>query len=250
MKRRTAWWAGVLGGILAAFAARLYSRRSRERIPSQEGLDDPAVARAYNFIAALPHMALMRWLVVRRAVAMQAQGRAVDLGCGPGYLVLELARQAPALHVTGMDLSEEMLAKAETTARRAGLEGRVSFAKGDVQRIPFADGSVDLVVSTLSLHHWSDPVAALDEVARVLRPGGSFLIADLRRDLAPPFYLLIWFVTRVIVPRALKRVNEPLGSRDSSYTPEEAAVLAERSRLAGWHVTRGPLWVMIEGRKP
>ena len=249
MKRRTAWWAGILGGALAAFGVRVYARRSRERIPSQEGLDDPEVARAYNVIARLPHMALMRWLVARRAAAMQSQGQAVDLGCGPGYLVLELVRQAPELHVTGLDLSEEMLAEAETYVRQSGLEERVAFAKGDVQQIPLEDGSLDLVVSTLSLHHWSDPVAALNEVARVLRPGGSFLIADLRRDLAPPFYLLIWFVTRVVVPRALRQANEPMGSRDSAYTPEEAAALAERSQLSGWRVTRGPLWLMIEGRK-
>ena len=90
-------------------------------------------------------------------------------------------------------------------------------------------------------------MAVLDKIARVLRPGASFLIFDLRRDMAAPFWLLLWFVTRVVVPAALRRVNEPLGSRNAAYTSQEAARLAEQSRLSGWRVTRGPLWLTIEG---
>jgi ubiquinone/menaquinone biosynthesis C-methylase UbiE len=161
-----------------------------------------------------------------------------------------LAQRSPELHVTGMDLSDELLAQGEEYARRAGLSDRVSFKKGDVKQIPFPDSTLDLVVSTLSLHHWSDPVAVLDEVARVLRPGGSFLLFDLRRDMIAPVWLLLWFAQHVVVPAALRRVNEPLGSRNAAYTPEEAAQLAERSRLSGWRITRGPLWLMIEGRQP
>ena len=244
---------GYLFGGLAAAAVivatgwRLYSRRTRERIPSAEGLDDPDVAAGFNRVALLPQFRLLRWFVARRAVAMTPRGDAVDLGCGPGHLVIELARQAPGLRMTGIDLSDEMLAQAEEYAQAAGLGDRISFRKGDVQQIPFPDGSLDLVVSTLSLHHWSDPVAVLDEVARVLSPGGSFLIFDLRRDMIPPFWLLLWFVTRFAVPAALRRANEPLSSRDAAYTPAEAAQLAEQSQLNGWRVTRGPFWLTIEG---
>jgi hypothetical protein len=80
------------------------------------------------------------------------------------------------------------------------------------------------------------------------RSGGSYLIFDLRRDLAMPFWLLLWFAAHVIVPPALRRVNEPLASRDASYTPAETAHLANQSRLTGWRVTAGPLWLIVEGR--
>lgn len=235
--------------VLLGAAWRLYSRRPRKRIPCREGLDDPEIAEAFNRVALMPQMGLVRRYVARRATEMAARGEAVDLGCGPGYLVVEMARRAPELHVTGMDLSDEMLAEADDYARRHDMGQAVSFRKGDVQQIPFADGSVDLVVSTLSLHHWSDPVAVLDEVDRALRPGGSFLIFDLRRDLSAPFWLLLWVVTGFVVEPALRRANEPLASRNAAYTPLEARELAELSRLRGWRVTHGPLWLILEGCK-
>lgn len=233
---------------LATAGTMIYAQRTRDRIPSPEGIEDPAIAAAFNRIARWPQMRLLRQVVIRRATAMVRTGEAVDLGCGPGYLVAELAHAAPLLRVTGVDLSDEMVAEAERFAAQAGLSRRVAFRKGDVQRIPFPDASLDLVVSTLSLHHWSDPLPVLDEVARVLRPGGSFLIFDLRRDMSPPAYLLIWFATHVVVPAVLKQAGEPMGSRNAAYTPEEAAELARESHLTGWQVTRGPLWLTIEGR--
>jgi len=239
-----------LGGLTSAIlfvAWRVYSRRSRERVVSHEGLDDPDVAQAFNRMATLPQMALIRWFVARRAMAIKQEGQAADLGCGPGHLAIKLAQAAPDLQVTGIDLSDEMLVEAERYARRSGLEDRIAFKQGNAAQIPFPDASLDLVVSTLSLHHWSDPVGVLDEIARVLRPGGSFLVFDLRRDMIAPFYLLLWFVTHCVVPRALRRVNEPLGSRDAAFTPQEAAHLAGQSRLTGWRVTYGPLWLTIEG---
>jgi deazaflavin-dependent oxidoreductase (nitroreductase family) len=238
---------GAAGGLSIA-AWRLYRNRPRKRIPSHEALDDPAVTAAFNRVATWPQMRLLRLLVVRRATARIRSGLALDLGCGPGHLVVELATAAPDLGVTGLDLSAELLAKAEARARAHGVGERVSFRRGDAALIPYPDASLDLVVSTLSLHHWQDPPAVFDEVARVLRPDGAFVIFDLRRDLPLPAYLLLWFATRVVVPAPLRRIDEPLASRHAAYTPAELSELAARSRLSGWQVEGGPLWLFLTSR--
>ena len=118
---------------------------------------------------------------------MKQHGQAADLGCGHRHLVIKLAQTAPELIVTGIDLSDEMLAQAEKYTRQSDLGKRVHFRQGDAAQISFPDSSLELVISTLSLHHWTDPIAVMDEIAHVLRPGGAFLIFDLRRDMTAPF---------------------------------------------------------------
>ena len=228
---------------------RVFERRSRDRIPGQEGIEDPEVSAAFEWVSRMPQMRWMRHFVISQAAVLQEHGEAVDLGCGAGQLVLEMARQAPGLHVTGIDLSEKMLADARQAAQQGGLEDRVDFRLGNVEEIPFPDQSLDLVISTASLHHWTDPVKVLNEIERVLKPGGAFYIFDLRRDMALPFYLLIWFATQFIVPAALHRVNEPMGSRNASYTVRELVDLAQQSRLRGGQVTAGPIWIVLVGKK-
>ncbi len=236
---------------LAAFAAAtLWANRQRPaaRIAGHEEIEDPEVAEAFGRIAAWPQMRLLRAIVIQRALALVREGQAADIGCGPGHLIVELARRAPGLRLTGIDLADEMLPKAAANARQAGVDGQVTFRKGDASRLPFEDDSLDLVLSTLSLHHWGQPVAVLNEVARVLRPGGVGLIFDLRRDMPAPAYTLLWFATRVAVPPALKRANEPLASCHAAYNLAEAAELARKSSLADWQVRPGPLWLFIEGQ--
>ena len=238
---------GVSFSALAIAGWRLYQQRPIERVPSQEGIEDPAAALAYGRIMRFPHVALLRKYIARRATGLMSTGAAADLGCGPGYLAIELARNAPDLYVTGVDLSGAMLAQAIANASIADVAHQTDFRTGDVAALPFRNASLDLVVSTLSLHHWDDPRPVFDEIARVLRPGGAFLIFDLRRDLSIAPWLLFWLVTHAVVPRTLRHIGEPLGSRNAAYAPAEVAELLQASRLTGWRVVPGPFWLSIEG---
>jgi SAM-dependent methyltransferase len=120
------------------------------------------------------------------AAAAPAGARVLEVGCGPGHLSIRLARRH-GLEVTGLDLDPAMLARARTNTDRAGNRGgrRPSFLVGDVAALAFPDRSFDLVVSTLSMHHWADPAAGLTEIGRVLRPGGRALIWDFRPGVRP-----------------------------------------------------------------
>ncbi|MER6176825.1 class I SAM-dependent methyltransferase [Streptosporangium sp. NPDC001681] len=106
--------------------------------------------------------------------------RVLDVGTGPGRVPLAIARALPELRVEGLDLSAEMIDRARQNAAEAGLAGRVDFAVGDVADLPYPDGDFDLIVSSMSQHHWPDAAAGLRELRRVLGPGGRIWIYDFR----------------------------------------------------------------------
>jgi SAM-dependent methyltransferase len=107
--------------------------------------------------------------------------RVLEVGCGPGRLSIRLARRH-GLEVTGLDLDPAMIERARANADRLGTGGEPgpSFVVGDAASLPFPDGSFDLVVSTLSMHHWAEQAAGLAEIGRVLRPDGRALVWDFR----------------------------------------------------------------------
>lgn len=109
----------------------------------------------------------------------------LDLGCGPGALALRLARRRPSCALAGVDLSPAMVRLARSRLRREGMEGRLRFAEGNATALPFPEASFDLVLSTLSLHHWRDRAGAMREIHRVLRPDGEAWIYDIRKDTPP-----------------------------------------------------------------
>lgn len=243
------WFSHLLIVVLLVGVWRVFERRSRERIASAEGIEDPEVGAAFEWVSRTPQMRWIRHFVVSQATVLKDHGEGVDLGCGAGQLVMEIARKTPGLHMTGIDLAEKMLADARQSAHRVGMEYQVDFRLGNVEEIPFPDRSLDLVISTASLHHWADPLKVLNEIERVLKPGGAYYVFDLRRDMALPFYMLIWFATQFIVPTALHRVNEPMSSRNASYTVQELADLIRQSRLRNGQVTTGPIWIVLAGKK-
>ena len=122
---------------------------------------------------------------VAAEVTALAPGTVLDVGTGPGALAVAIAQGCDSCMVIGVDLAPEMLVTAEARARQAGVLGRVRFEVADAADLPLADDSIDVAVSTLSLHHWRDVPAILRELHRVVRPGGRVLIYDLRFSYSP-----------------------------------------------------------------
>jgi ubiquinone/menaquinone biosynthesis C-methylase UbiE len=121
---------------------------------------------------------------IAQAIAAEAPvgGTVVDLGCGPGGVLLRLAALAPSLELTGVDADAEMIERAQRKAARR-LPGprapRPRFVVADAAALPFPDDSVDLLVSSYAVHHFPDRHAARAEMLRVLKPGRKAIIWDI-----------------------------------------------------------------------
>jgi len=178
----------TLLGALAVGGAVLVRRHARgamgKEVPGGILIGDAAL---YD---ALSHRFLLGPLLERIAADIGAVApsgaRLLEMGCGPGRLSILLARRY-GFDVTGLDLDPAMIERARANAERSGHGGgrRPSFLVGDVSSLAFPDASFDVIVSTLSLHHWADPTAGLDEIGRVLRPNGRALVWDFRGGLVP-----------------------------------------------------------------
>ncbi|MBU2668531.1 class I SAM-dependent methyltransferase [Actinoplanes bogorensis] len=103
--------------------------------------------------------------------------RVLDVGTGPGRVPRALAQVEPGWTIDGVDLSPQMIEHARS--QNSG----VTFTVGDVADLPYPDATFDLIVSTLSQHHWSNVDGGLRDLRRVLRPGGRLWIYDVRWSL-------------------------------------------------------------------
>ncbi len=154
----------------------------------------------------------------------------LDIGTGPGYLPIEIAKRSSTVRIIGVDLSRRLLDMARANAHKAGLSDRLTFQLGDAGRITFEDGSFDMVISTGMLHAIKDPVKVIQEMYRVLRAGGETWIFDPARvssavdrqqwkaslNLRERFFLKLF---------QLSGLHKPI----TTYTREEAIALVEKT---------------------
>jgi ubiquinone/menaquinone biosynthesis C-methylase UbiE len=160
-------------------------------------------------------------------------GRILEVAPGPGYLAIELARCGYA--VTAMDISRSFVRIARQNAADAGVT--VTVDQGNASAMPFADGSFDYVVCMAAFKNFGDPVGAINEMHRVLKPGGTASIYDLRKDVAQAdiaaevrnMQLSTWnaFLTRFIFRFGLLR---------AAYTREQLHGMAAESRFGGGEI--------------
>lgn len=118
-------------------------------------------------------------LAQRVTAALPAGSRILEVAPGPGYLAIEIARRRP-YQVTGLDISHTFVEIATRNAHEAYVD--IDFRQGNASAMPFPENSFDLILCRAAFKNFSQPVAAMSEMHRVLRPGGRALIIDLRKD--------------------------------------------------------------------
>ena len=123
----------------------------------------------------------MQWLlfdrvhrgVLARIPAGFVPENILDIGCGTGRLLRRMHARWPSASLVGVDLAEGMVTQARAQTAYA------TIYQAPAERLPLANGSVDLATSTTSFHHWNDQAQGVREAVRVLRAGGFFILADM-----------------------------------------------------------------------
>lgn len=159
--------------------------RHRQRLIKRfhpEGIPWPGSC-LYNAISRTAIFQRHYELVANDVARYGAASCVLDIGTGPGQLLLAMRKVMPDAKLAGIDISSAMVAQARQNIMICNQERKIEVGVANANALPFADGTFDQVVSTGSLHHWKDPVRALTEVHRVLKHDGHALMYDLVRDM-------------------------------------------------------------------
>lgn len=143
-----------------------------------------------------------RW---RRAmidpVAASSPHSVLDVATGPAGVALQLADRTAA-HITGIDLSPDMLGAGVANVRRRGRGDRISLLLGQGERMPFPDATFDALTFTYLLRYVADPATTLAELSRVVRPGGIIASLEFHVPGGAVWQPLWWVYTRMLLPAA------------------------------------------------
>jgi demethylmenaquinone methyltransferase/2-methoxy-6-polyprenyl-1,4-benzoquinol methylase len=153
----------------------------------------------------------------RKVVKMAAAARPrtiLDVATGTGDLAIELACRIPAARVTGVDISENMLALGRQKVAEWGLTGRVNLSAGDAEALGFADGVFDCVTVAFGVRNFGDIEAGLREMCRVVREGGACFVLEFSEPTVP----LFGWAYRIYFHRVLPLLGRAVSKDDAAYT--------------------------------
>jgi ubiquinone/menaquinone biosynthesis C-methylase UbiE len=156
---------------------------SMERIPEPEIMGAEEEAKVYN----VADFSGVNQAFANRVLDLvpQPSGVLLDLGCGPGDILMRIHTMAPKFFLIGVDGSHAMIALAVKRIREQGCQNLIHFVQGDAKKINFSPNSLDVVISNSLVHHLLDPCSFWEELRRVCKPGGILLIRDLSRPPTP-----------------------------------------------------------------
>lgn len=156
-----------------------------------------------------------RW----RRTAVDALGKhkpqqILDIATGTGDFALLLAKRIKPQHIVGADISEGMMAVGREKVKEEGLQNVISFQHEDCMQLSFPDGSFDAVTSSYGVRNFQNLDKGLQEMQRVLRPGGHLLIVELTPPPHFPMKQLFWIYAHVVMPLLGRLISHD----DSAYT--------------------------------
>lgn len=165
-------------------------------------------------------------------IEKQRPSRLIDIGCGSGGFLCAVQKRFPEIQLNALDLSEEMVRE---TAERLGPSAVVTV--GDAEHMPLDSGQYETVVCNMSIHHYPHPQNAVNEMYRILAPGGTLLLNDM--DCAAPIRTLAnWIFPRLP------------GGDVKMYTRQEIAQMMQNAGFERWYYRKiSPFSFLCTARK-
>ena len=184
--------------------------------------------------------------IARRIAAHIGPGaRVLEIAPGPGYLAVELVRLT-GCRLVGVDISHTFVRIAGENARKEGL--RIDFEQGDAADLPFPAEQFDFIVCRAAFKNFARPLAALDEMYRVLNDGGIALIIDLRKDFSPEA-VNDYVRDKGMIAGAFIKLTFNTMLKKRAYTKESMADLVGRSRFHQGDIRLDPMGFEVWLRK-
>jgi len=202
-------------------------------------MDDSSDVQAYSSAAGDAYLGKIDDTFVEHALRLigPSPGWALDIGCGPGQILMKLSERLPKWKFLGIDRSPAMLLRAveardSRQPARAAKEN-VHFQVGDATSLPFCGGTFDLVLCNSVLHHIGDPGRLFAEIRRVAKPAGAILLRDLRRPsrIGYPFHVR-WYGW----PYEGLMYKLYCDSVRAAYTRDELSTMLRSAAIPGAHV--------------
>ena len=222
----------------------------KNRISESGIIEDRELAEYYSLMAKR-YMRIPCQRVLKRVLARGIQnGKALDVGTGPGTFPIYISKALPEIRFKGIDLSPVMIELANKNAIDDGVKDRIEFEVGSAYSLPCDNHSIDLLLCINTLHHLDRPIDFFNEVARALKEGGGFVIVDFHRDTSPIIVRMFDLFWRAFFGKHPKAKNGFLESIRSSYTLEECRSFLQQSRLKNWKLYTRTVEMWVESVRP
>jgi demethylmenaquinone methyltransferase/2-methoxy-6-polyprenyl-1,4-benzoquinol methylase len=221
-----------------------------------------SIARNYDLMNTLMTFGLdksWRRLAVKRA-ELPKGGTGLDVCCGTGKLTIEQARAAgPAGKITGLDFSENMLEVARQNIRDFELRDSIQFIKGDAMDLPFEDNTFHCATVGWGLRNVPDIFKVVQEMVRVVKPGGKVVSLDMAQPEIPVFREFYWLCFNRVIPAmgklcsGNKKAYKYLfnSAKGFVHQKELTGIFAEAGLLETRYLNLcGGVVAIVEGRKP
>lgn len=207
--------------------------RELESHPDHVGVE----AEEYNRMVKVHYWLLNRPFIQMVSKLVSCNQKVLDIGTGPGWNSIGLAKRHPEWKITAIDLSPDMIAIAKKNAAAEGVSDQINFIVGDATKLPFKDNEFGLVISHFMLHHIDHPEDLLVEANRVRHQQGQVFIKDLLRQPNWKKGFLLWFSKYFLRynDEQLREYDESMGA---GLTLNEVPNKLEKAKIRGSQIKK------------